>query len=215
MHTTYKHINNKSHKLIIVFTSMNPFFHALENRDKFEMEGVFNSVDLEYDLLFIKDIPAPHWYLLGIEETKEMIQAIVSKYSQVVCTGISSGGYASILFGSLFNVDLVIAINPQTYFLDLKTNTLLLPPRVEALFSDIPNIEQYYNLKPFMNETTIYYANGHHNLHNKNTNPVQQRLHHIEHFNNIKDKTNVHWLDFFVPGIKNGQLMALIKKHVT
>ncbi len=34
---------------------------------------------------------------------------------QVVCTGASGGGYASILFGTLLNVDGVIALTPQTH----------------------------------------------------------------------------------------------------
>lgn len=72
-----------------------------------------------FDILFLRN--QQQWYLGGlngigknINHTLAFFKKEFAKYDKVLCIGASAGGYASLLFGSLLNVDVVIAINPQT-----------------------------------------------------------------------------------------------------
>ena len=51
----------------------------------------------------------------NIDETLPHLQAQIAPYSNVIFLGVSSGGYAAILFGSLLNVKSVLAFIPQTF----------------------------------------------------------------------------------------------------
>jgi len=81
--------------------------------------------------------------------------------------GISQGGYAAILFGSLLRVTSVIAFIPQTI-------------RIQRNNID----EKYRDLKPIINLTTAYYLYGDISI----TNP--HSFHHISHCERILDSSN-------------------------
>ena len=87
------------------------------------------------------------WYHKGIDristyvnETLTYLKEIINNYEEMIFIGSSAGGYADILFGSLLNVNKIIAFKPQT---------------IIRLQEDI-NID-YINLKPYINSTTAYY----------------------------------------------------------
>ena len=50
----------------------------------------------------------------NIDETVEYLKHKVKKYKRVIFIGLSSGGYAAILFGSLLGISDVLAFYPQT-----------------------------------------------------------------------------------------------------
>jgi len=78
--------------------------------------------ELNSDLLLLKDL-AQNWFLLGINETTNNVETsvtalvgIVKEYDKVFVTGLSLGGYAAVLYGSLINSTAVVAFSPQTSF---------------------------------------------------------------------------------------------------
>ena len=86
----------------------------------FEFLSTLNHWFPQYDKTFFVDIQQC-WYHKGldglstnIEETKTYLETLFQKYQKVVIMGISAGGYAAILFGSLLKVAHVIAFVPQT-----------------------------------------------------------------------------------------------------
>ena len=84
----------------------------------------FNSIsDIDCDKVFIRDFKQA-WYQKGVDEQLdtsgkivEYLKKILSEnnYNNVCFLGNSMGGYAAILFGSILNVDKVIAFSPQSY----------------------------------------------------------------------------------------------------
>ena len=119
------------------------------------------------------------WYHKGIDGITENIEDTVlylnniikkSNYKKILFMGVSAGGYASILLGSLCNVSNVIAFIPRTKLVnpinkkyeDLKTivtnNTDYLiygNPKVKNKYND-HHISQCINLDSFENVKIIY-----------------------------------------------------------
>jgi hypothetical protein len=78
----------------------------------------------------------------NIDETLHYLKNEISNYKNVICLGVSSGGYAAILFGSLLNINYVLAFIPQT----IRHNK---------------NIDETYrDISGFINSTTKYYIYG-------------------------------------------------------
>jgi radical SAM superfamily enzyme YgiQ (UPF0313 family) len=75
----------------------------------------------------------------NIDETIQYLQEQIASYSNVIFLGVSSGGYAAILFGSLLKVNSVLAFIPQT----IRRNQ---------------NIdEKYRDISIYINNTTNYF----------------------------------------------------------
>ena len=120
----HKIIRENSENLIICFGGMG-----------LKMGGILPFEFLNYlsktykkniDLYFFID-KNQCWYHKGIDgitnnidETVLYINSIIKKsnYKKILFMGVSSGGYASILFGSLCNVTNVIAFKPRTKLID-------------------------------------------------------------------------------------------------
>jgi esterase/lipase len=75
----------------------------------------------------------------NVEETVEYLKEQLKNYDKIICLGVSAGGYAALLFGSLLNAHSVIAFIPQT------------------LLKGEDKLEKYKDLKEFINDTTRYY----------------------------------------------------------
>lgn len=103
----------------------------------------------------------------NIDETTEYLKNEIKNYKNVICLGVSSGGYAAILFGSLLNINYVLAFIPQT----LRRNK---------------NIdEKYRDISRFINETTKYYIYGDLSVSDVND------CHHISQCERISHHSNV------------------------
>lgn len=116
------------------------------------------------------------WYHKGIkgitsniDETANYLKNIIQKgnYKKVIFMGVSAGGYAAILFGSLCNVSNVIAFIPRTMYHKKMTD------------------EKYFNIKDYINKGTKYTLYG--NLNEKNINSS----HHISQCENLEEFLNV------------------------
>lgn len=103
----------------------------------------------------------------NIEETVEYLKPKIENYDRVVCLGASAGGYAAILFGSLLNVDSVIAFIPQT------------------VLTSKDREEKYRNLAPHINTTTKYHIYGDVNIQD------EKNCHHISQCENVTMFPNV------------------------
>jgi hypothetical protein len=106
-----------------------------------------------------------HGFSTNVEETVVYLKKVIKPYKRVVFIGTSAGGYAAILFGSLLNVDKVVAFVPQTI---VKNHS--------AKFND---------LKKVINKQTSYHVYGDSSVTDVND------LHHISHVNNLREFSNV------------------------
>ena len=163
---------NKSKTLIICFGGM-----ALKMGGilPFEFLNFLSSTyhDL-YDLIFYID-KSRSWYHEGIkgistniDETKKYLDNKINEgnYEKIIFMGVSAGGYAAILFGSLCNVQHVISFIPRTNLIN-------------------PINKNYKNLKTVINEKTKYLLFGDLSVKDSNNN------HHISQCENLGKFTNI------------------------
>jgi len=232
----FKFVKNKSKNLIVNFNSGDNFFYRKENLKKFELEKSFKKNKINSDLLFIKDSGIIKYgysfYLDEIENIKKLLVKKIKNYSFVVFNGISVGGYAAILYGSLLEVDVVISVNGQTCLLDFQTLKFIDKEKylLKRKLKDFKKVKKYFNLKNFINTKTEYYHNGWYYfekerptylkkflnnkekfLNYKNLSPIG-KLHCYYQHENIEKFKNVHYLNFMKCGFKNGRFFNLLKK---
>uniref|UniRef100_A0A6C0HRX9 Alpha/beta hydrolase n=1 Tax=viral metagenome TaxID=1070528 RepID=A0A6C0HRX9_9ZZZZ len=170
----YKIFNNNK-KLIICFGGL-----ALQIGGilPFEFLNYLSCTYTGCDLLFYID-KNQCWYHKGIQGITNNIDDTVlhlnniikdGNYEKVIFMGVSAGGYASILFGSLCdnvnNVNNVISFIPQTILNNPINST-------------------YSNLKNIINKNTNYIIYGDTSIQDKND------YHHILHCKNIECFSNV------------------------
>jgi hypothetical protein len=111
--------------------------------------------------IFIRDINQT-WYLNeSIENSVTIIKSYIDKinYSKIITLGISMGGFASILFGTLLNVNNILAFCPQT-FIDFENRKKYRDTRWENIINKIylKDINKnYYDLSllDFSKDTNI------------------------------------------------------------
>jgi hypothetical protein len=104
----------------------------------------------------------------NIPETVEYLKKEIRPYKRVIFMGISSGGYAAILFGSLLGVSDVLAFIPQT---------LLRRENVD---------ENYRDISKYINDTTNYHLYGDLSV------PIGFDCHHVSHCERIAHHPNVY-----------------------
>jgi hypothetical protein len=140
------------------------------------------------------------WYHKGIQgitnnidETVLYINDVIKNgnYERVLFMGISAGGYAAILFGSLCNnVNNVISFIPQTII-------------------NKPINSNYSNLENIININTSYLLYG---------SKMGQNLHHFSHCKNLKHFKNVKIIEVETLDIKelrdNGHIKTLIESVI-
>lgn len=153
------------------------------------------------DRLFVRDLHR-HMYHSGIEDATHSVDESVGYlrekmrgYRRVVFMGVSSGGYAAILYGSLVHASAVVAFIPQT--------------RLEK--KEIYYDKRYADLLPIVNADTRYTLAGDPN----ETTPC----HHMSHCSRLAHLPNVHVL--YHPDLKmkrlrdNGKLRQILNDVVS
>lgn len=103
----------------------------------------------------------------NVPETVEYIREKIKPYKKAIFLGVSAGGYAAILFGSLLQVHTVLAFIPQT---SLKA----------SVFDDT-----YRHLDPYIHPATHYILVGDAGIQDPNS------MHHISHCDRIAHHANV------------------------
>jgi hypothetical protein len=188
----------------------------------FEFARSLSNMDLSSDVLFMKD-RSQKWYLGGlrgignnIDHTVAFLRREIKNYDKVICLGTSAGGYASILFGSLLEVDAVIAFRPQTdlnYVRQLCKDGKSPPvcnPELDKLrtTTKLKTFEKYNNLNTVINSTTQYFV--------KTLKDNKDILHAFYHYENISEFPNVSRIDFGAKEmIENGELEKMLKTLLT
>ena len=121
--------------------------------------------------------PKQCWYHKGIEgisnnidETTEDLKDKINKrdYKKIIFMGVSAGGYAAILFGSLCHVTKVISFIPRR--------------KLKAKIVD----KKYEKLKNIINNDTDYWLYGDLSIKNKNSNHHILQCENLEGFFNTK-----------------------------
>jgi len=187
------HIVNGANNLVVSFASVN--HNGFERKKSL----VRMSEEIDIDILYLRG----GWYIGGVsgigkkvDDAISYFKDIFSKYEKIICVGSSAGGYGAILYGSLLNVDVVVAYIPQTDLEICRQN--LRNPSYRHL-SKLDCYSKYSNLKNVINESTEYFIRNKEaemtgNWRGKTrVNVVEHGMH---HFHNISEFPNVNWSDF-------------------
>ena len=115
---SYVKVGDGNKKLIVSFSS-----NGEPEKDFFQRKSSLMKLKYErndFDVLYLRN--QNKWYFGGlngigknINHTIAFLRKEFAKYDKVLCVGNSAGGYASLLFGSLLNVNCVITIDAQTH----------------------------------------------------------------------------------------------------
>ncbi|WP_282782595.1 hypothetical protein [Phaeodactylibacter xiamenensis] len=137
----------------------------------------FNSIaNIDCDKIFLRDFQRS-WYQRGIDQelndfdkVVNYLEGVISKYKyrKVCFLGNSMGGYAAILFGTILDVDKVIAFAPQS-FIDKFRRFIYRDKRSRGLKDNLYTYENvniaHFDLKKFLlkndsykTEINIYYS---------------------------------------------------------
>lgn len=137
--------------LVVTFCSMSGTY---KDPPVFEFTKFLDKIAYNCDRLFFTDYTRS-WYQYGVSDVSETIQEFINYleifikgYKNVVFMGISSGGYAAILFGSILKVNTVIGLVPQT----LLTDKMCMSVHDSKYTSEHP----YKDLKEVINDQTKY-----------------------------------------------------------
>lgn len=160
----------------MLFVTFSGRQQGLANMTTFEFRNFLEENFSNYDKIFCRDEKV-QWYNFGItgltkdiNDTLDFLHQKISKYKKVIFIGSSMGGYAAILFGSILNVDTIIAFRPQTFLNKVLDN-------FDKNFEDV---------KPYINNTTQYYIYGDSNIIDPND------IHSIEYCRRISEFSNVY-----------------------
>lgn len=219
--------NKESTELVVYFSS------ASSNKS---FEGYNLMSQYEQNKLFIKD-PYRTWYdgseegtIKTIDEHISCIESYIEKFNKhkITFIGASMGGYAALLFGSIFNVGKIIAFSPQI-ILDSKVP---FTPNVEVQYDDISSVIKANNNSNidiwFGEEEPVDFYQIYHILSEKKINffPVKDSAHNVLFF--FKTKFVLHDLyDFYFKNkkldfplhnsnyiLKKSKLFLIMKKTV-
>ena len=157
--------------LFVSFAGHDKMFGQIQ---RFEFVNFFNKFFNNIDRHFYIDVHTNSYHSgiegisRNIDETLEYLRKEIKDYKKVVFLGVSSGGYAAILFGSLLNIQSVVAFIPQT----VRRNKIV--------------DEKYRDISLYINNTTRYFLYGDTSINDP------EHAHHISHCERIADHSNVH-----------------------
>lgn len=166
-----KLIDFNNHKQLLVS------FGGIQQALGFPVFEFFNSIsDIPCDKIFLRDFHQ-QWYQKGVDTELNHIDKITTylkniiaenDYDKICFLGNSMGGYAAILFGSILNVDTVMAFAPQSY-IDRFNRFINSDKRWLKEISQVHNNKnkerKYFDLKrhlskvpPYKTKIHIYYS---------------------------------------------------------
>ena len=166
----YKIKVNDSNTLIVSFAGNAKLFGGIQ---VFEFQNFFEKYfnNVSRNFYIDKYIDSYHKGVSGvstnIDETVIHLKNEIKDYQNVVFLGVSAGGYAAILFGSLLNINTVIAFIPQTILHNENLD------------------EKYRDISIYINDKTKYYIYGDSSISDVND------CHHISHCERISHYSNV------------------------
>ena len=215
--SAFEFYDNKSKNLIIAYASNISKF--VNNESVFEFRRSLSNMNLDANFLFVRD-DLKNWYLSKIAGVGNNITHSIcffkkyfDSHDKVITMGVSAGGFAALLFGSLLNADMVIAFNPQT---DLDYASKIcerawgvhMCPHLQRT-SKLKTYEKYKNLKNIIaqNTTTKYYINT-------KSADTDDELHNYHHYENVETPSTSFFKPSVKDGISDGLLEQLLKKYL-
>ena len=170
MDSFYKKSQIKSDTLLVSFAGNDIMYGGIPRFDFFNFFAKYFK-EINQHFYLDKHKTSYHKGIEGlsknIDETVEYLRNEIYNYEKVIFLGVSSGGYAAILFGSLLGIDHVIAFIPQTIRLNKNID------------------EKYRDISKYINNITQYHIYGDLSVINKND------CHHISHCERISNHDNV------------------------
>lgn len=162
--------NSNNQTIVISFSGQG---HGFGTIPQFEFVNFLNKHYPDVEKHFYLDTHIK-WYHKGIDgistnidETIAYLKRIIAPFHRRIFIGSSAGGFGAILFGSVLNVETVIAFIPQTF--------------VPVSTTGVGYNQLYVNLRPHINNTTQYYVYGDVSIDIK-----KDIFHHIMHCENIE-----------------------------
>lgn len=166
---------NRKKKSVLVFFSSNGLYYpddertfadTICNKNRYEWKriGKFLALRRRYSrIIYIRDI-YKSWYVRGINSTYNnidkvavLLKELTAGYTEIVCCGVSAGGYAASVCGILIGATRVISISG---YLDLSEKLILNPLLKEEVKKDSPTM--YINVGEMLKgkkvDTKIYYC---------------------------------------------------------
>lgn len=203
--------DGRTQNLVVVFASNN----APRKPVYFEWQRSFSNAkdEANYDVLFFRD-QSKKWYIGGvpgigknITHTTAFLKKQIQSYDNVIFMGVSAGGYASILFGSILNINATFSFIPQT---DLVFAQNSCPKNWKWAICDkalkqLKTYDKYKNLVDYINDTTDYY------LYTYDSDEDCQ--HGAYHLKNISKYKNVYKLDVSHSEFMPTKFKELSKKY--
>jgi len=216
--------NGKSKILLVFFggmgTSNDPTL--INKKLPFEFIKLTDEHFNQNDRLFFAD-HHQCWYhkgylknkIVDIDDTAKLINDVINKCStdnkKIIFIGISSGGYAAILFGSILHVNTVLAIKPQTNLNYLEVDGMV-GGKSSFRIKKINLNQKYLNLSLVLNNKTKYICYGDLSV-RQNTN-----CHHVLQCRNINKFKNVKVRELNKLDIKlmstNGELLKILNIYI-
>lgn len=130
----------------------------------------------KYDKCYCRDEKLC-WYTNGITDistnintTVNFLKTLIKDYKKVVFIGASMGGYAALLYGSILNIDTIIAFRPQTHLEYIKLEY---------------QISSCIDINDVLNDTTKYFIYGDSSIND------EYDIHSISHCRRLKIKDNI------------------------
>jgi predicted esterase YcpF (UPF0227 family) len=183
----------------------------------------FNSISyIECDKIFLRDFNQS-WYQKGVDSELNHVDKVLNylrkiidknEYKNICFLGNSMGGYASILFGTILNVDTVISFAPQTFI--NRINRFMKKDKrwsheINLIYNYDLKRKEYFDLKKYLKKNNAYktkiniYYSSSHTLDSKHS----ERLLHVKGVNLIPFEKGGHSV---VKTLRdNGQLKALLE----
>lgn len=192
LYSKYTLGNLNSKKIVLIFNSAFKY----ENENHFEF---YKLSEKRINTLHFKETD-DSWYLAHIDEIKSIIKKHLSGIEKIYTLGISKGGYAALLFGSMFNAE-IFSINPQTNLTREFENLCIENGAISYIskFNDHTKYKaEYYKLNKILSNayTHIHIFCGTDEYDNMHV----QELKHMPKISIIQYNTNIHKLfdDFYV-----------------
>ncbi|GMK42374.1 hypothetical protein PCCS19_54330 [Paenibacillus sp. CCS19] len=139
--------------------TLETFEHTIINRNRYEWTS--NLIQKAHKHIFVRDL-FKQWYLEGISSELNTIETVLSLLrretagKKIITVGSSAGGYASILFGTMLNAEIIFSFAPQLSLRVWAQESQA--ERDPLLFKHFHNkaVNQYYDLKDYIERSRSY-----------------------------------------------------------
>ena len=214
-------IGNTSNKLIVSFASNSHSGYERKN----SLMSLKYAKD-NFDVLYLRNKRG--WYLGGLEgigvdinQTINFLKMEFSKYKNILCIGNSAGGFASLLFGSLLKVDMVITHSAQIDLEYVINRVKYLDKLKEFSLNHGQQWNLYKNISKFLCEEVSYYFFSDGDSYWEKTDPYTGKILHGEyHYNQIKNfptlsKIEKYEIDYYVKLFIGNKDLKLLRTNPT